>query len=74
MEGIFLMRQLNKGEAVEGDTVYFKKTDGTFQESLVKFVEDRMFYNVLHTSKVMKNGRIVKRVATGSEDGFYVPE
>jgi len=68
------MRQLKKGEAVEGDVVYYKLLDGSFQKSYVRFVEDRVFYNTLHTSKIMKNGRVVKKVATSSEDDFYVPE
>ena len=69
-----MMRQLNSGEAKEGDVVFYKRLDGSFQESMVKYVEDRGFYNILHTSRILKNGRVTKKVSTSSEDDFYVPE
>jgi len=69
-----MMKQLRNGEVKEGDEVYFMRMNGSFQKSKVMIVEKRGSYNRLHTSKIMKNGKVVKKVSTASEDEFYTYE
>ena len=70
-----MMKQIANGNfkynVNEGDEVYSIRENGTFKKYNVAIVEDRGFYNRLHLNKIMKNGKIGKKVVTASEDELY---
>ena len=65
------LRALRKGDARVGDVVYSKLVDGSYVKRKVRSIEDRGFYNVLHTVKVSKIGKLGKSESTSAEGDFY---